>query len=90
MVKVWTYTRYVVGSSVIKRGTHHRFYLLGAEVVHDGAAVVPQGSRVAQQSVDGHLGRHPDVGQVLTLVVPLGYVKQPLTGRVVLEQVGKL
>ena len=72
--------------------THHSCYLPRAQVVHDGAAVVGEGGRVAEQRVHRHLRRHPKVRQLerLPLLLPLRDVQQPLARRVVLEQVGDL
>ena len=80
-----------IGFEGIKRwGTHHSFYLLGAEVVHDSGAVLSESCSVSQKSIDGDLGGHADVRQVNAFVAPLRNVKQPLAGGVVLKQVGKL
>ena len=56
-------------------GTHHSFYLLGAEVVHDSGAVLSESCSVSQKSIDGDLGGHPDVRQVNAFVAPLRNVE---------------
>ena len=70
--------------------THHCFYLLGAEVVHDCCAVILERWGITQERVHSHLGGDPDVGQVHRAGAPLRDVQQPLTCRVGLKQVSKL
>ena len=62
--------------------THHSLYLLVPQVGHQSRAVVDQVGSVAQQSVDGHLGGHPDVGerQSSSWSVPFADIQQPLGG----------
>ena len=72
--------------------THHSFYLLVTEVGHQGATVVDEVGRVAEEGVDGDLGGDPDIGQrqPSSRGVPLRDVHQPLGGRGGLEQVAEL
>ena len=63
--------------------THHSFYLLVTEVGHQGAAVVDEVGRVAEEGVDGNLGGDPDIGQgkgSSRRGLPLGDVEGPLRG----------
>ena len=72
--------------------THHCFYLLSGKVAHESRPIVDKGGRVAEQSIDRHLGGHPDVGewQTPSRGVPLRDVQQPFAGRGCLKQVAEL
>jgi hypothetical protein len=70
--------------------TDHSFYLLAGQVVHNGRTKVLQFGTGGQQTVDGYFGGGADVGNLLIVVRPFGYVEEPFGGVGVFEEVAEL